>query len=198
MTRNTTIAIDIDGVIYDIIGHITDEYLPPKFKGYRPKNWNCWEELEITKEEFFRLYSKAWNRARLDLIIAGKYTNNFAPKLFETLYKDGYRISVITKRSKNDIVNTVEYLNEFRFHYDTFTTITDSEDKLSERFNVIIDDNPENLPYEKPDDWYNIKQGILISQEWNKDYKLKPGQFRINNLEEAIPLIHSLHPPLLI
>lgn len=193
MTRNYTIAIDIDGVIYDIIAHITDEYLPPKFRGYRPENWNCWEEFGITKEEFFKLYSKAWEKISYDFIFAAKYTDPYAHKLFDTIHKDGYRISIITKRGKHNIINTLEYLHEFKFHYDTFTTITDSQDKTLEHFDVIIDDNPENMPI------YGYQLGLLINQRWNENYECNNENiFRINNLEEAIPLIHHLYPPALI
>ncbi len=186
----TTIAIDIDGVIYDIISHITDRYLPPKFKGYRPSSWNCWKEFEITKEQFFKYYSKAWHEASHDIYVATKYTYILANKLFETLHKDGYRISVITKRSKYDIINTITYLNDFGFHYDSFVTITDSVDKTWENFDVIIDDNPENLPKGQ-----TAQLGLLVNQQWNKDYKLNKLEHRLNSLEDAIRLIHFHFPP---
>ena len=189
-TRSTTVAIDLDGVIYDIIAHITDEYLPPNYKGYRPENWNCWEEFGITKEQFFKYYTKAWNKVGYDIFTALKYTYVLAHHLFNTLHQDGYRISVITKRNKNTIMDTVEYLNSLEFHYDTFTVITDSQDKTLEHFDVIIDDNPENMPI------YGYQLGLLVNQRWNENYKCNNENiFRINNLEEAIIRIHSLHQP---
>src|SRR5690606_10522717 len=107
-------------------GHITDEYLSPNFRGYRPEHWNYWEEFGITKEEFFKYYTKAWNKVGYDYFTAVRYTYTNSHKLFKTLHKYGYRISVITKRNKHTIMDTVEYLNTLEFHYDTFTVITDS------------------------------------------------------------------------
>lgn len=189
----TTIAIDIDGVIYDIIDHIVDLELSTHYKGYRPSSWECWNEFKITKSEFFQFYTKCWEIAGKypDKVLA--YTHQHAKKLFDTLHKDGYRIAIITKRSRKDVHNTLNYLESMKLHYDTFTVITDTQHKTSEYFDVIIDDYPYNLPV-----YNNLngpeRLGILVDQQWNKDYKLKTGQVRIYNLLDAIPLIHSFAP----
>ena len=192
----TTIAIDIDGVIYDIIEHIIARNLPGTFAGYRPNSWNCWEEFGITKEQFFKYYSHCWELTK-HYYEALTYTHEHAKKLFDTLHKEGYRISIITKRGKRDIMNTLNYLESMKLHYDTFTVITDTQHKTNEYFDIIIDDYPYNLPA-----YNNLKGperlGILVNQSWNKDYKLKTGQVRIYNLLDAIPLIHSFAPPLLL
>jgi hypothetical protein len=185
-TTRPTIAIDIDGVIYDIIAHITNECLTETFRGYRPSNWSCWEEFGITKNDFFRYYSECWKNAGNHTGVAFEYTHPHARDLFNILHDEGYRISIITKRTSKDIVNTIKYLENFHLHYDTFTIITDTEHKTNEYFDAIIDDYPFNLAPNK--------LGILVNQEWNKNYELKSGQYRINNLLEAIPLIQKFLP----
>lgn len=187
----TTVAIDLDGVIYDIIGHITDKFLKHSHKGYRPSDWNCWLEFGISKEQFFHYYDCCWIDAQIDRV-RKKYTDPNAKKLFDSIKEMECRINVITKRARHNIHDTVEYLNDMKFHYDQLTIINDTADKLKENFDIIIEDNPVNLPQNPP------QMGILVDQAWNKNFKLLPNHVRIQNLLEAVPVIQkfqSLYSP---
>lgn len=160
-----TVAVDIDGVIYDIIQHIIDKFRPHLTS--KPNSWDCWDELETTKGEFFKMYSECWIEAACKQSIADKYTDPAAKKLFRALQRNKkVRTSIITKRSKSDIIHTLHYLRMQDFHFDTFTVITDAQDKLKENFDMIIEDNPKNLP-----DSVN-RIGVLLTQPWNKDFDI--------------------------
>ena len=185
-TKGITVAVDLDGVIYDVISHIVDTKLPECKAGLRPSKWSCWEEMGITKEKFFSYYSECWEEAGSNLLTAIKYTDPYAKELFSTLHKEGYRINIITKRANKDIINTVKYLQKMKFHFDCFTVIHDEHDKLKENFDIIIEDNPVNLPQ-------NHRQGgILVNQNWNKDYELKYLQVRIYHLKDAFLIVDTM------
>ncbi len=180
----TTIAVDIDGVIYDIIGAMTDRFLDKTHLNYRPKNWDCWHEFGITKDEFFRLYSIVWQDAGANMSYAQDYTNPQAKDFLYDLQDLGYRVSLITKRHNKDVIHTVKYLDMMNFDYDQLVIITDNKGKEDEHFKVIIDDGPQNMPV------YIDQIGFLFDQEWNKNYREDLfNVIRIKELKEAIPHI---------
>lgn len=180
----TTIAVDIDGVIYDIIKAMTDRFLDKTHLNYRPKNWKCWYEFGITEQEFFKFYSIVWQDAGANRNYAEEYTNPQAKDFLYKLQDLGYRVSLISKRHNKDVINTVKYLDMMNLDYDQLVIITDHEGKQEERFKIIIDDGPQNMPI------YLDQLGILFNQEWNKDHK-DDRSLRINELNEAIPLIQE-------
>lgn len=185
-----TVAVDIDGVVYDIIAHIIDRFRPHLAK-LRPPEWDCWPALETNKGEFFKMYSLCWIEAAENKEIANKYTDPAAKKLFTALRRNkNVRTSIITKRSKADIPYTIRYLLEQDFHFDTFTVITDVQDKRKEHFDILIEDNPKNLPD-------NIFQrGILLTQAWNKNYEVNNiNTFRYDNLSSIVFQLRSHLPP---
>ena len=158
--KKLTVAVDIDGVIYDIIGHIINKF-KPHLGRLRPCNWDCWTELETTKGGFFKMYSECWVEAATNPDIGSKYTDPYADNLFTFLRRNKHiRTSIITKRSKADIKYTIQYLENMDFHFDTFTVITDVQDKTKEHCDVIIEDNPKNMTPNKI--------CILVNQAWNK------------------------------
>ena len=173
-----TIAIDIDGVIYDVIGHIVDKF-KPHLGRLRPCSWDCWSELETSKKEFFEMYTACWREFN------NKYTDPYSYELFRWLKnQDDIRISILTKRAKHNIIDTIKYLEDNDFHYDSFTVITDSYDKTHENFDIIIEDNPKNIP--------ENKLGILVTQEWNK---AELGNFiRVDCLKEIPYLLEKILP----
>jgi 5'(3')-deoxyribonucleotidase len=184
-----TVAVDIDGVIYDIIQHIIDKFRP--HLTCKPNNWDCWDELETNKGEFFKMYSECWIEAATNSDIANKYTDPSAKKLFRKLQRSkNLRTAIITKRSKADVIYTVQYLKQQDFHFDTFTVITDVKDKVSEHFDMIIEDNPKNLP-----DTFS-KSGVLLTQPWNKyfDVKSKINCYRYDNLDSISYRLQYLLP----
>jgi FMN phosphatase YigB (HAD superfamily) len=189
MTTRPTIAIDIDGVIYDIIAHITDKFLYDTYKGYRPNSWECWNEFGITRDMFFDYYSQCWEEAAISTNTRLEYTDPYANYLFSRLRKLGYRITVITKRANHDIYNTLEYLNRIGVNFDQFVVISDTQDKSKENYNLIIDDYGGNMPSID-----SGKLGILVNQSWNKEFEISTNHIRIDDLPSAIPLIQRVLP----
>lgn len=182
-----TVAVDIDGVVYDIIGHIVDKFRPHLDK-LRPTKWDCWPDLETDKAGFFKMYSECWEETAKNPQVGCKYTDPYADNLFTYLQRNKeLRTAIITKRSKKDIGNTIEWLNHQGFHYDTFTVITDIADKTNENFDVIIEDNPKNIPLK-------AKMGILVTQEWNKDLGDKGPFIRVNSLQVIPDLLKTFLP----
>lgn len=186
MNNKITVAVDIDGVIYDVIGHMIDKF-KPHLGQLRPSAWDCWPELETTKKEFFEMYAECWKEAAENPKIGSKYTDKYSYELFNWLQKQEYiRISILTKRGKNTIADTIKYIHEQDFHYDTLTIITDEQDKRKESFDVIIEDNPKNFPSDK--------LGILITQEWNKN-EFNYGPFiRVDRLSQVPSILESVLP----
>lgn len=188
-TTRPTIAIDLDGVVYDIIDHITDKFLADTHTGYRPNSWECWFEFGITKEMFFDYYNQCWEEAAERKSIRYEYTDPHADYLFRRLRKLGYRITVITKRSQRNIRDTLDYLLEMDFNFDQFVVISDTQDKSKENYDLIIDDYGANMPTLE-----SGRYGLLVNQAWNKSFVIGPNHRRINSLRKAIPLIQNLLP----
>jgi hypothetical protein len=191
-----TVAIDIDGVIYNIIDHIIDKFLPNLPKGYQPTKWECCDELGISKETFFNHYTFCWYEASYYPAIGIQYLNNDIFDLIDKLRCNGFRISIITKRPQRDMGNTIHFLKNYGIHYDSFTNIIDKQDKTKENFDVLIDDYYGNMPTNIHDN----KRGLLLNKAWNKDYIIprdlrENGKIsRVDNFNEALYLILSYYP----
>lgn len=189
MTTRPTVAIDIDGVVYDIIAHMTDKFLSDTHTGYRPKTWECWNEFYITRDMFFDYYSQCWEDAAEWKSVRYKYTDPNAKSMFDKLRKAGYRVTIITKRAQDNIHDTVNYLNDMCFNFDQFVVISDTQDKSKENYDLIIDDYGGNMPPIE-----SGKLGILINQEWNKTFKIGPNHTRHSGLRGITPLVQRLLP----
>lgn len=142
------IGVDIDGVLYRFLQAIQDfAYQDTGNKNvYKPQTtWNLWENWEISKEEFKRIFNSFAAHGKFafgqEMPEASKYMN--------LLFKEGFKIKLITARYegldkyKNLIIqNTAQWLEKASIPYhDLYFT----KDKHEIKASVYIDDAPHNL-----------------------------------------------------
>ena len=166
LTQPTTVAVDIDGVLYDVDGVmwrwlVNQGYPPPshEIRTYSMgQNWNL--EEEVVTEEFGKAVDAGFMFRYGD---AYKESVNAVRRIFQK----GHKVVLITARDLTGRENkchqaTLKWLRENGVPFDELH-ITSEKEKVN--FDILIDDAPGNIERVMS----NGKRGYILHRPWNRD-----------------------------
>jgi len=175
------IAIDIDGVLLDIIISYCEIY-NKRYSPKKPKKksdvtkWNFFDDWNIDEETgfniFFEIYEDSGN-----IPFIGEGAPKIMKKLNERYDLDivsarvpEYRVSITEKLISHDIKEGVQYTELILLHHKPYDI------KLKQNYDVYVDDNPNLVePIKKMED----RTLLLYDQPWNQDSVCENNVYRV-------------------
>ncbi len=178
------IAVDVDGVLADVIVTWLDIYNAEHHKSVTKDQVNHWDffgSLGIDRVEFDRIFELAWKNWRdippCETMLSQKVRD---------LSKLG-KVSIVTARSTSSIPSVKAWLSDKKISYNDMIVVDYGPLKSALEFDVFIDDSPLNAK--------NIAESgkliLLFDQPWNRDISGE-GIIRISGFPEAIATITHL------
>jgi len=171
------IAIDIDGVLADIHSVVIQKIqkkLGLKETPPTPTKWDFFDEIGITKKDFWRAYIELWSQ-EYQLI---PLIEPDAPTIVAELRKT-FRIAIVSTRPKETWSGTVAWLKLRGIQYDELRLLPPKTDKATLEYSIIVDDNPELAQ--------RCKNVIIYDRPWNRTVHGR----RIRSLKELLSEVRS-------
>ena len=178
------IAVDVDGVLADIIVTWLDIYNAEHHNSVKKDEVNHWDffgSLDIDRAEFDRIFELVWKNWR-----AIPPCETMLSQKVRDLSKLG-EVSIVTARSTSSIPSVKAWLSDKMISYNDMIVVDYGPLKSALDFDVFIDDSPLNAK--------NIaasgKLVLLFDQPWNRDIRGE-GIVRISGFPDAIAAITDL------
>ncbi len=178
------IAVDVDGVLADVIVAWLDIYNADHHNSVRKEEVNHWDffgSLKIDRMEFDRIFELAWKNWR-----AIPPCEERLDQRVKDLNKLG-EVSIVTARSTTSIPNVKAWLNDRMIFYNEMIVVDYGPLKSALDYDIFIDDSPLNAK--------NISKSgklvLLYDQPWNRDIEGE-GIVRVRGFLEAIAAINHL------
>ncbi len=186
------IAVDIDGVLLDIMVTYCEIFNKKNKTNYQKKdvkNWEFFKDWKISEQEAYEIFYEIYEDSMLVPFIDAK-----APSIMKELNKihevyivtarqPKYRIPILKKLSSHYVRRNVEYQELILLHPKPYDI------KLRKNFDIYIDDNP-NLanPIKK------LKGRILLlfDQPWNQHVNIERNINRVFNWDDIYQFIINL------
>lgn len=185
------IAVDIDGVLFDLIISFCEIFNERYNTHYTKKdvtNWQFFNDWNISEEEFYEILFEIYANTRETPII-----DKNAPKYMKNLNysHDVYILSARASQYKSHIIEKLNLHNIKRnIQYIEIILVQDKpfNQKQNYKFDVYIDDNPHLAESIK-----NMKNKYLLlyDQPWNQDFICKNNIVRVHNWTEVYNIINS-------
>jgi hypothetical protein len=178
------IALDVDGVLADIIFAWLEEYNKTHEKIMRKEDiaqWDFWKRLGFDKYMFFAELSRCWSKwtevPPMEEDIA---------KAVEKLHSLG-TVDIVTARDADSTKYVKQWLEHNRIKYDEYVAVMTGREKADLEYDIFIDDSPHNVVRIAS----KGKNAIVYDQPWNRNVN---GEkiVRIKRLEEAAQVISDL------
>lgn len=185
------ISLDVDSVLADVIIIWNIIYNKEHFKKIKKQDintWDFWKKLNINKQEFNEIFTKAWNQWTK----IPPTEKNLGKKVNE-LNKLGI-VDIVTGRSKETVSQVKEWLERENIIYNNFVRVPLHSLKSNLPYDVFIDDSPYNII----DAAKRNKFSLIYNQPWNQDVNTNQNIFRISNISEAIHVIKYLKNQMII
>ncbi len=178
------IALDVDGVLADIISVWLEQYNKSHKKSVTTEDivkWDFWKELGFDKYEFYEELSNCWSRwtevPPLEQGIANAV---------EKLHSVG-TVHIVTARDAASTKYVKRWLEHNGIKYDDYVPVLRGRDKADLDYDIFIDDSPQNV--------IGIaskgKNVLLYDQPWNRSVNNQK-IVRIKKLHEAVNVISDL------
>jgi len=186
------IAIDIDGVLLDIIVRYCEIYNKRYGTNYQKKdvtNWDFFKDWNITEETafniFFEIYADSINVPFID---------EDAPKIMKILNElydvdivsarlPEYRSSILEKLDSHDIREGIQYIELILLHHKPYDV------KLKQNYDVYVDDNPNLVETIKK---LKNRTLLLFDQPWNQESVCQNNVYRVYDWNEVYKKIKEL------
>ena len=178
------IALDVDGVLADIIFVWLDQYNKTHKKSITSDDivqWDFWKELGFDKYRFYEELSNCWSR----WIEVPPMEQGIAAAV-EKLHSVGV-VDIVTARDTASTKYVKKWLEHNKIKYNDYIAVMRGRDKADLDYDIFIDDSPHNVVMIAS----KGKNALLYDQPWNKsitDTKI----VRIKKLEEAVNVISDL------
>jgi uncharacterized protein len=175
-----TVAIDIDSVLADVMLIWADEYSKRSKTRVTKQDivsWNISKVLPIDSNQVYQYFNYVWKYRWREI----PPTEPDIGDVIRRIHQKGYRISIITKRERPTAPYVAMWLDRYDIYADELLFVYDTASKANYRFDVLIDDAPDNLV-----DIVAPKTAILFNQPWNRDFEWP---VRIDVLSEAEKLL---------
>ena len=174
------IALDIDGVLLDLINRFCEIFNKRYDSAYREediKDWEFFNDWNITEMEFYEIFYEIYQDINLPLIDVD------APKYLRALNKK-YDIDLVTARSAQSKILLIKNLKavgiEKDNHYKNLIMVNPKpyDIKLQYDYDIYIDDNPNLVKGIK---FLEQKILLLFDQPWNRKTHSNTNIFRVNS-----------------
>jgi hypothetical protein len=179
--KSMKIALDVDGVLADIIQVWINEYNRKHNTSINKETineWDFWRELGVDKYEFYYQLSNCWSQWK-----EVPAMENDVADAVEKLHSFGI-VDIVTARDRESTKYVLNWLEHNRIKYKEYVAVPDGRDKANLDYDVFIDDSPHNAVR-------MVSKGrnvLLYDQPWNKsvdDERI----VRIKRLSEAVNII---------
>jgi len=186
------IAIDIDGVLLDIIIVYCEIYNKRYGTNYQKKDitkWDFFKDWNITEEEAFNIFYEIYADS-----MSVPFIDENAPKIMKRLNErydvdivsarlPEYRSSIVDKLNFHNIREGIQYTELILLHHKPYDI------KLKQNYDIYIDDNPNLVePIKKLKD----RTLLLFDQPWNQDSICKNNVYRVYGWEGIVEKIYDL------
>ncbi len=185
------IAIDVDGVLLDLMSEFCQMYnerFGTKYSKEDATNWDFYKDwdipLEFLTDSFRQLHENPMITPLIDKV---------APEIMKEL-RLVYDIDIITSREAYTRKALIERLNSLGIHKGShykeiiITPLSPNDVKLSYEYDLFIDDNP-NLATSI--NKYDDKILLLYNQPWNYSVQNTRNVVRVQNWTEILEFIKS-------
>lgn len=178
------IALDVDGVLADIIYAWLNEYNVMHGTSMTKADivqWDFWKELGFDQYRFFEELSKCWSRW-----IEVPPMEQGVARAVAKLHSVGV-VDIVTARDADSTEYVKKWLEHNEIKYNDYVAVMTGREKADLDYDIFIDDSPHNVVRIAS----KAKNAILYDQPWNKtvnDSKI----VRIKRLEEAVSVIADL------
>lgn len=186
------IAIDIDGVLLDLMAsycEIFNERYKTEYTKKDVKNWEFFRDWNITEEEAFEIFLELYENSMSVPFIdnrASEYMKEL--NVFHDVYivsarEPQYRSQIIKKLNSHNVKKKVQYIDLILLRHKPYDL------KLSQLFDVYVDDNPNLVePIKNKRDRYLL----LYDQPWNQNIVCMDNVIRVFNWQEVYETINDL------
>ncbi|MFX1258381.1 MAG: hypothetical protein ACFFAN_11015 [Promethearchaeota archaeon] len=187
------IAIDIDGVLLDLMVTFCEIFNEKYKTGYTKrdvKNWEFYKDWNITEKECYEIFYKIYKNNAMDVPFIDKRAPEYMTKLkishdiyIVSARAPQYRSQVIKKLGFHNIKKNEQYIDLILVHHKPY------DSKLNQNFNVYVDDNPNLVePIRRMKERYLL----LYDQPWNQNFVCKDNIIRVFNWKEVYETINKL------
>jgi len=184
LVRKLRIALDLDGVLADIIRPVCtllnarySTHLTPE----QYDKWNAWEITKISKNEFLRTLDEAWfNWESIPPV-----EDNMAEKI-ATL---NGRIDIVTGRTEATVPFAKEWLRTQEIAYDKFVRVESTAAKADLQYDVFIDDSAHLMTLIAA---RLFGCGVLYEQPWNRTAASMTRIYKVKRWSEIPPLLNRM------
>ncbi len=178
------IALDVDGVLADIISVWLDQYNKSRKKSITSEDivrWDFWKELGFDKYKFYEELSSCWSR----WMEVPPMEQDIASAV-EKLHSAG-TVHIVTARDASSTKYVKQWLEHNGIKYNDYVPVLRGRDKADLDYDIFIDDSPHNVVGIAS----KGKNALLYDQPWNRSVN-DPKIVRIKKLEEAVSVISDL------
>ncbi len=186
------IAIDIDGVILDIIVQYCEIYNKRYSTNYKKKDvtkWDFFNDWGIDEETGFKIFYEIYEDSQ-DV----PFIDEDAPRIMKKLNKrydldivsarlPEYRSSIIDKLETHDVMAGIQYTELILLHHRPYDI------KLKQNYDLYVDDNPNLVESIK---MMEDRTLLLYDQPWNQSSVCEGNVYRVHNWEEVQEKIFDL------
>ena len=162
------IAVDIDGVILDMVLRVCEIFNKRFNKNYSKddvKKWEFFKDWNVSEEEIFSIFYRAYEESMTLPLI-----DEDAPEILKKL-NDQNHVDLVTARNIKYEIHLIERLDSLEItkgiHYLKLIHANSKpyDAKIRLDYNILIDDNP-NLV--KSAENFPDKRILLYDQPWNR------------------------------
>ena len=193
MVKKLKIAVDIDGVLLDIIVNFCDIFNKKHGTSYTRNDITKWEffnDWNISEDEAFEIFFEIYENT-----MSVPFVDDNAPDFMEKLYKkhdvfilsaraSEYRDQIIKKLNYHNIKRGKQYKELILVHHKPYAAKQDYD------FDVYVDDNPHLAKAIKE---MENRYLLLYDQSWNKDFICEKNIIRVHNWMEVYNTINSIN-----
>lgn len=186
------IAIDIDGVLLDIIITYCEIYNRRYGTNYKKNDvvkWDFFADWNMDEETGFKIFYEIYADSH-----SIPFIDNDAPKIMKKLNESydldivsarvpEYRPSIIDKLESHDIMGGIQYTELILLHHKPYDI------KLKQNYDLYVDDNP-NLV--EPIKMMKNRTLLLFDQPWNQNSVCEDSVHRVYNWVDVEKKIFDL------
>jgi len=186
------LAIDIDGVLLDIMETYCEIYNRRYGTNYKKKDvtrWDFFDDWDITEEVAFNIFYEIYANS-----INVPFIDEDAPKIMKKLNErydldivsarlPEYRSSITEKLDLHDIKEGIQYTELILLHHKPYNI------KLTQNYDLYVDDNPNLVEQIKKMEDRTL---LLYDQPWNQHSVCEGNVHRVYDWKEVREKIFDL------
>ena len=186
------IAIDIDGVLLDIIIRYCEIYNERYGTNYQKKDitsWDFFKDWDITEETAFNIFYEIYADS-----MKVPFIDENAPEIMKTLNElydtdivsarlPEYRSSIVETLDFHKIIEGIQYMELILLHHKPYDI------KLKQNYDVYVDDNPNLVESIKN---LGNRTLFLFDQPWNQESICENNVYRVYDWNDVFKKIKGL------